>query len=359
MFIIHVVGARPNFMKAAPVIDALAKHDGVTQYLVHTGQHYDRNMSAVFFDELGLPEPDINLEVGSGSHAQQTAEIMQRFEPIILDKQPDWLIVYGDVNSTIATTLVATKMGIKVAHVEAGLRSNDRRMPEELNRLVTDRLADLLLSPSQDGDDNLLNEGVSADRIELVGNVMIDTLARLLPQAETHWPALKTNLKLDKYGLVTLHRPSNVDGKESLSMILETLNEIGNDLPLLFPAHPRTRARINSFELGHLTKNIQFIDPVGYLDIVALQKNASVIITDSGGIQEESTYLGVPCLTVRENTERPITITVGTNVLIGQDMQLLRDSVKEILAGTFKNGRNPDLWDGHAGERIAKLLVHS
>lgn len=359
MIIIHVVGARPNFMKAAPVIAALEQHENVSQILVHTGQHYDKNMSDIFFEELRLPKPDVNLEVGSASHAVQTAEIMIRFEQVVLEHKPDWVIVYGDVNSTVATTLVATKLGIKVAHVEAGLRSYDREMPEELNRLVTDRLSNLLLPPSLDGVDNLIEEGVAAENIALVGNVMIDTLARLLPAAESHWPRLKRNLNLDKYGLVTLHRPSNVDSENSLSMILETLNEIGNDLPLLFPAHPRTRARIKSFGLDHLTSNIQFIDPVGYLDIVALQKHATVIITDSGGIQEESTYLGIPCLTVRKNTERPITITVGTNILIGHDMLLLRKSVRQVLDGTFKEGNNPDLWDGRAGERIAKILTES
>lgn len=346
-------------MKAAPVISALDLHENVSQLLVHTGQHYDKNMSDIFFEELGLPKPDVNLEVGSASHAVQTAEIMIRFEPVVLEHKPDWVIVYGDVNSTVATTLVATKLGVKVAHVEAGLRSYDRDMPEELNRLVTDRLSDLLLPPSQDGVDNLIREGVAANNIALVGNVMIDTLARLLPTAETRWPDLKSRLSLEKYALVTLHRPSNVDGEASLSMILEALNDIGNELPLLFPAHPRTRARIKSFGLDHLTNTIQFIDPVGYLDIIALQKNATLIITDSGGIQEEATYLGIPCLTVRENTERPITITVGTNILIGHDMDLLHQSVKQVIDGTFKMGRNPDLWDGQAGERIAKILVDS
>lgn len=357
MIIVHVVGARPNFMKAAPVIAALSEHTGVKQILVHTGQHYDKNMSQIFFDELGLPEPDVNLEVGSGSHAVQTAEIMKRFEEVVLEYQPDWVVVYGDVNSTVAAALVATKLHVKVAHVEAGLRSNDRRMPEELNRLVTDRLADLLLTPSRDGDENLKNEGVPADKIAFVGNVMIDTLVRLLPAAEARWPSLKEKYDLDRYGLVTLHRPSNVDGEKSLKLILETLNEIGRELPLLFPAHPRTRARIQSFGLDHLTRHIHFIDPVGYLDFVALQKHATLILTDSGGIQEESTYLGVPCLTVRENTERPITITNGTNYLVGQDMDLLSKLSREILQGTYKSGGIPELWDGQAGQRIANLLA--
>ena len=359
MNILHVVGARPNFMKAAPVMAALAQHKDVKQTLVHTGQHYDHNMSSVFFEELGLPKPDINLEVGSGSHATQTAEIMKRFEPIVLENRPDWLVVYGDVNSTVATALVATKLGIKVAHVEAGLRSFDRRMPEEINRLVTDRLADLLLTPSSDGDEHLLAEGVPVEKIKLVGNVMIDTLVRLLPQAEARWPQLSKqfNLSAKGYGLLTLHRPSNVDDPVILEQLLLTLGEINQELPLLFPAHPRTHKRISDFGLDHLKGSIQFIDPVGYLDFVALQKYAKVILTDSGGIQEESTYLGVPCLTARENTERPITMTVGTNQLVGQDMALIKEKVAEVLAGTAKTGRNPDLWDGRAGERIAQLLT--
>ena len=359
MKLIHIVGARPNFMKAAPVISALAQYPQVAQILLHTGQHYDHNMSAVFFEELGLPKPDINLEVGSGSHAQQTAEIMKRFETIVINDKPDWLIVYGDVNSTIATTLVATKLGIRVAHVEAGLRSFDRSMPEEINRLVTDRLADLLLTPSRDGDEHLVAEGIPAEKIKRVGNVMIDTLVRLLPQAETGWPKLQTELGLaDKgYGLLTLHRPSNVDDPQTLKALLQTLNELNHDLPLLFPAHPRTQKRIEQFGYTDLKGDIQFVEPVGYLDFLALQNHAKLIITDSGGIQEESTYLGVPCLTVRENTERPVTIAVGTNHLVGQNMDHLKAKVAEILAGTTPAGAIPELWDGRAGERIAEILV--
>lgn len=357
MKIIHVVGARPNFMKAAPVMAALAAYGQVEQLLVHTGQHYDENMSQIFFEELGLPEPDVNLEVGSASHAVQTAEVMQRFEPVVLAEQPDWVLVYGDVNSTVATALVATKLHVPVAHVEAGLRSFDRRMPEEINRLLTDQMADLLFTPSVDGNENLAREGIAGQKIKLVGNVMIDTLLRLLPQAEGRWPALQQKWGLDDYGLVTLHRPSNVDDRQMLPQILETLHGIGAQLPLIFPVHPRTRKRIQDWGLPVDGARLSLVEPVGYLDFIALQQQARLIITDSGGIQEESTYLGVPCLTVRENTERPITITVGTNQLVGQDMALLQEKVDEIFRGKAKQGNNPPLWDGRAGERIAEIIT--
>jgi UDP-N-acetylglucosamine 2-epimerase (non-hydrolysing) len=357
MKLLHIVGARPNFMKAAPVIDALKQYPHVSQLLIHTGQHYDQNMSDVFFKELGLPEPDVNLEVGSGSHAGQTAEIMTRFEPVLLDEKPDWVLVYGDVNSTVATALVATKRHVPVAHVEAGLRSFDRTMPEEINRLLTDQMADLLFTPSADGDENLLREGIAPEKIHLVGNVMIDTLIRLLPQAERHWPALQAAHNLSQYGLVTLHRPSNVDDPDTLPQIIAALNNISRELTLLFPMHPRTRQRLHDSPLIIGNSQLTIISPVGYLDFLALQQNARLIITDSGGIQEESTYLDVPCLTVRENTERPITITMGTNRLVGQDMALLQTKVAEILAGAAKSGSNPPLWDGCAGQRIAHIIT--
>ncbi|MCA9970249.1 MAG: UDP-N-acetylglucosamine 2-epimerase (non-hydrolyzing), partial [Anaerolineales bacterium] len=289
-------------MKAAPVINALARQPGVTQVLVHTGQHYDANMSDIFFRQLGLPEPDINLEVGSASHAVQTAQIMTAFEQVVGARRPDWVVVYGDVNSTVAAALVCAKLLIPVAHVEAGLRSFDRTMPEEINRLLTDQLADLLFTPSADGDENLRREGVAAEKIQLVGNVMIDTLVRLLPQAEARWPALQTRFGLGRFGLVTLHRPSNVDAPDSLRPILQTLGELSRELPLLFPVHPRTRQRIAAWGLEAEARAIQFVEPLGYLEFLALQKAAALVITDSGGIQEETTYLGVPCLTVRENT---------------------------------------------------------
>jgi len=355
MKLLHVVGARPNFMKAAPVIDALKRADAGTQILLHTGQHYDENMSRIFFDELGLPAPDANLEVGSASHAVQTAEIMIRIEQYLSEQKPDLVIVYGDINSTVAATLTCTKIGIPVAHVEAGLRSFDRNMPEEINRLVTDQIANYLFTPSPDGDEHLLREGVASDKIFLVGNVMFGTLVRLLPKAKQR--NVRKTLELpEQYGLITLHRPSNVDEPDSLVEIMTTLNEIGEDLALVFPIHPRTRKRLQDMDFK--TPNIQFIDPQGYLDFVALQSEATVVITDSGGIQEETTYMGIPCLTVRENTERPITITVGTNTLIGKDMQKLKQSVQDIINGRYKVGKNPDLWDGKASDRIADVIVN-
>lgn len=357
MKILHVVGARPNFMKAAPVMAACAKRSHCTQLLVHTGQHYDANMSDIFFQELGLPKPDINLEIGSGSHAVQTAQIMMAFEQVVLAQRPNIVLVYGDINSTVAAAIVCAKLGIKIGHVEAGLRSFDRRMPEEINRLLTDQIANMLFTPSADGNQHLQAEGVAAEKIHLVGNVMIDTLVRLLPQAEARWPQLQQQFGLDSYGLITLHRPSNVDDPAMLPQILQTLNSISHDIPLLFPIHPRTRQRIANQKLEHLTDNICLVDPLGYLDFLILQKQARIVITDSGGIQEETTYLQVPCLTVRENTERPITVTMGTNKLVGQDMALLEQETRAILNGQTPTGQIPPLWDGQAGERIAAILL--
>ncbi|PDV99972.1 non-hydrolyzing UDP-N-acetylglucosamine 2-epimerase [Candidatus Chloroploca asiatica] len=357
MKLIHVVGARPNFMKVAPVLHALGHYDAVRQIIVHTGQHYDVNMSDIFFQQLGIPAPDVNLEIGSASHAQQTAQIMARFEPVVLEQKPDMVLVYGDVNSTVAATLVCAKLLIPVAHVEAGLRSGDRTMPEEINRLVTDQLADLLFTPSVDGDQNLLREGIAAEKIHCVGNVMIDTLVRLQPQAEALWPALQTRFELhSSYGLITLHRPSNVDEPSMLGTILATLNDVAKDLPLLFPIHPRTRQRIHHHGLDKLAQRIQFCDPLGYLDFLALQAHASVVLTDSGGVQEETTYLQVPCITLRENTERPVTVDVGSNILVGRDMERLLEEVARILQGEAKLGAIPPLWDGRTGERIASIL---
>lgn len=362
--IIHIVGARPNFMKAEPAIRALRSRPGVQQILVHTGQHYDRNMSDVFFEQLGMPMPDINLEVGSGSHARQTAETMTRFEPVVLESKPDWVLVYGDVNSTVAATLVCAKLLIPIAHVEAGLRSGDRTMPEEVNRLVTDQLANLLFTPSEDGNVNLQREGVAPEKIHLVGNLMIDTLVRLLPQAEAGWPESRRALPVPekvwaegRYMLVTLHRPSNVDSPEQLQQLIGTLREFTAELPVIFPVHPRTRQRLQSLGLLEQLSNFYVTDPVGYLDFLALQRYATLVVTDSGGIQEETTYLNVPCLTVRENTERPITVTVGSNILVGQDMERLKVEVRRILDGNAKSGQQPPLWDGRAGERVADVLV--
>jgi len=351
MHILHVVGARPNFMKAAPVMSALQQRSNVVQTLVHTGQHYDKNMSEVFFDQLAIPRPDVNLEVGSGSHAQQTAEVMSRFEPVVLHKKPDLVLVYGDVNSTMAAAVVCSKLLIPVGHVEAGLRSLDRTMPEELNRLITDQLSDLLFTPSEDGDQNLLREGIGPDKIFRVGNVMIDSLVRLLPMAMK----CKTNGFPARYALVTLHRPSNVDNSHALRQILECMVGIGTELGVVFPVHPRTHQRIREF--GIETTNLHLTEPLPYIEFLALQARATVVITDSGGIQEETTYLGVPCLTLRNNTERPITERLGTNVLIGDDTAKLRAELAKILAGNAKRGTVPPLWDGMASERIADICV--
>lgn len=349
----HIVGARPNFMKAAPVWRAIADV-GQDQLIVHTGQHYDPNMSDVFFEQLGMPRPDVNLEVGSGSHAQQTALIMTRFEQVVLERRPDIVLVYGDVNSTVAAALVCAKLGVHVGHVEAGLRSFDRTMPEEINRLLTDQLADLLFTPSEDGNRNLAREGVAADKVHLVGNVMIDTLVRLMAEAR---PPAGVNLD-GAFALVTLHRPSNVDDAESLSRIFATLEALSDRLRMVFPVHPRTRKRMADLGLAVRDPDrFQLLEPIGYLEFLALQRRARVVITDSGGIQEETTYLGVPCLTLRENTERPVTVELGTNELIGRDMDSLCDCVEKILSGQWKKGRVPPLWDGHASERIAKVLL--
>jgi UDP-N-acetylglucosamine 2-epimerase (non-hydrolysing) len=349
--ILHVVGARPNFMKVAPVLRALKTSPGVVQTLIHTGQHYDINMSEVFFPQLGMPAPDVNLAIGSGTHAKQTAEIMTRLEPVIGERKPDVVLVYGDVNSTLATALVCAKLGVRVGHVEAGLRSFDRTMPEEINRLVTDQLADLLFTPSEDGDANLRREGISPEKIFRVGNVMIDSLVRLLPVARQ-----KTRDGLpDRYALVTLHRPANVDDGDTLKRILQSLLDVNQELAVIFPAHPRTRKRIADFGLN--PGQLLLLDPLPYVDFLGLQCGATVIITDSGGIQEESTYLGVPCLTMRENTERPITVSLGTNVLVGRDPQKLRAEVARVMAGKAKRGIVPPLWDGKAGQRIAEVVV--
>jgi UDP-N-acetylglucosamine 2-epimerase (non-hydrolysing) len=354
VYILHVVGARPNFMKAAPVVHAL-NLAGHRQTLVHTGQHYDDRMSAVFFDELGLPRPDVDLEVGSGSHAAQTAEVMKRFEAVVVRSAPDWVVVYGDVNSTMAATLVCSKLGIRVAHVEAGLRSWDRTMPEEINRLVTDQLADLLLTHSPECEANLTREGVDPAKVKLVGNTMIDTLARLRPKSDTKWPSLRQALDLTDYALVTLHRPSNVDSSDRLAAIVAALDAIGRSIRIVFPVHPRTSAQLTAHGV-RVPPRLTLLGPQGYLDFIALQAHARVVITDSGGVQEETTFLDVPCLTLRANTERPVTITDGTNRLLGEDPATLVPAVATVLAGWRSNGRKPALWDGHAGDRIAQVL---
>lgn len=358
MHILHVVGARPNFMKAAPVLRALGHDSAVQQTLVHTGQHYDQAMSEVFFQQLDLPQPDLNLGVGSGTHAEQVAKVMLAFEPVVVERKPDLVLVYGDVNSTIAAALVCSKIGVRVGHVEAGLRSRDRTMPEELNRLLTDQISDLLFTPSEDAIENLLRENVESARIHFVGNVMIDTLVRLLPKAEKCFPKDLS----PPYVLVTLHRPSNVDDLSWLRALLSTLADLSRKVTVVFPVHPRTRRSLHnvSEHFGDHSR-LRLLEPLPYLEFLALQRRAALVITDSGGIQEETTFLGVPCLTVRENTERPITITQGTNQLVGRDLKRLGQASTAILEHEWKvpSYRSPALWDGHASERIARIITKS
>lgn len=345
-------------MKVAPVLREMAQDPrNFRQILVHTGQHYDEQMSQVFFEELEMPRPDINLEVGSGSHAWQTAQVMLRFEPVVLDVQPDWVVVVGDVNSTLACALVCTKLGVKVAHIEAGLRSYDRDMPEEINRVLTDQISDLLFTPSEDGNENLIQEGIYPEKIHLVGNVMIDTLVHLWPKAKARWHEVRGEFGLDRYVLVTLHRPSNVDDAHHLTEILSALGEIARETPVLFPVHPRTRQRIDEFGIHLESKDLHLVDPLGYLDFLALQAHADLVLTDSGGIQEETTYLGVPCLTARPNTERPVTITMGTNQLVESEREPLVKAMRERLARLKKATTSiPPLWDGLAAERIVAVF---
>lgn len=359
MHILHIVGARPNFMKAAPVLRALRTYSHVRQTLVHTGQHYDAAMSDVFFRQLEMPQPDFNMGVGSGTHAQQTATVMVALEPVLLECKPDLVLIYGDVNSTVAAALVCSKLAIRVGHVEAGLRSRDRTMPEEINRVLTDQISDLLFTPSADGDDNLLHEGIDPAKIHRVGNVMIDTLVRLLPRAEQHLPPAFPS----SYALVTLHRPSNVDDIPWLSEILATLADLSHQLHVIFPVHPRTRQRLDGIgTLPGLGERLRLLEPLPYLEFLALQRHAAMVITDSGGIQEETTFLGVPCLTVRENTERPITISHGTNQLVGRSVERLRAAAAEIIKRDSlqeqQNNHRVPLWDGHSAERIAKIITH-
>lgn len=361
-----VVGARPNFMKMAPILRAMAAHQPpIPVLLVHTGQHYDKDMSDKLFDDLRLPRPDINLEVGSASHAVQTAEVMRRFEPTIDAHRPSCVLVVGDVNSTLACTLVAVKKGVPVAHVEAGLRSNDRSMPEEINRLLTDQIADRLYTTERTALDNLLREGIAAERVCFVGNVMIDSLLSNRQHARNTADTLNSfgadsALLGDPsgYGLVTLHRPSNVDDPDTLRAVLQVLLDVSARLPLVFALHPRTRSNIDRFGLQHMIdpRRMALLPPQGYLEMLGLMAGARLVLTDSGGLQEETTALGVPCLTLRENTERPITVEQGTNTLVGRDPLAIGRGVDAILAGNGKQGRVPELWDGHAAERIAADL---
>jgi UDP-N-acetylglucosamine 2-epimerase (non-hydrolysing) len=349
-----VAGARPNFMKVAPLWSALAKDRGFVLTLVHTGQHFDDSMSGQFFRDLGLPEPDYHLAAGGGSHAQQTAEIMKRLEPVLLERTPRGVIVVGDVNSTVAGALVAKKLGIDVVHAEGGLRSFDRTMPEEINRLVTDAISDVLLVTEQSGVDNLLREGVAPERIHLVGNLMIDSLRRHLSRAMQSDVRQRLGIADQRYGLVTLHRPANVDDDRKRTEILEALSVISQELALLWPVHPRTRARLESGAFA-LPSKIRLLEPLGYLDFLRLQAESFIVLTDSGGIQEETTVLGVPCLTLRENTERPITIECGTNRLAGTTKASILEAWRTMLASP-PQGVLPPLWDGNAGERCRAVL---
>jgi len=358
--LMHIVGARPNFMKVAPVMRAGRAHAGLEQVLVHTGQHYDPAMSDSFFNDLQLPPPDVNLGVGSGTHAQQTARIILDFEPVLDQYKPDWLVVYGDVNSTIATALVASKKGVKVAHVEAGLRSRDRSMPEEINRLLTDQLADLLLTPSRDGDANLLAEGIPQERIRFVGNVMVDTLLHLRGKARELGMPARHGVEGMPYAVCTFHRPSNVDRPEPLREILGALDDLAGRMPVVFPIHPRTRQRIAEFGLQDLARRVTLLDPLGYLETVGLVERSTLVLTDSGGLQEETTVLGVPCLTARPNTERPVTVTEGTNRLVASRRSEIDAAVAEVLAAIESGAyapRQPEGWDGRAGERVIAALA--
>ncbi len=351
-----VVGARPNFMKMAPILEALRAHPSVRPFLVHTGQHYDEEMSRIFFVELGLPAPDRDLEVGSDTHARQTARIMTAFDALLDERPSRLVVVVGDVNSTLACSLVASKREVPVAHVEAGLRSRDRTMPEEINRLVTDAVSDLLFATSPDAVDNLVAEGVAREKIHLVGNPMIDTLRRHVEAARARDTARRFGLTPRGYALVTLHRPSNVDEPGSLNAILEALNALAVRLPVLFPVHPRTHARMEGIGFAPAPL-LTLTEPLGYLDFLGLLDAARLVITDSGGIQEETTALGVPCLTLRANTERPITITEGTNRLLGTEASAILPAARELLDGEPPEPRCPALWDGLAGERIARTLA--
>lgn len=360
--ILNIVGARPNFMKIAPIAREMRRR--VTDFqplVVHTGQHYDAAMSGSFFADLGMPTPDFHLEVGSASHAVQTAKIMTAFEPIVLQEKPDWVLVVGDVNSTIACALVCAKLNVKVAHVEAGLRSGDRTMPEEINRILTDAISDLLLTTSQDANANLKAEGVADDKIKFVGNVMIDSLLYSLKQSESSTVREDLNITSEDYAVLTLHRPSNVDDENTFSNLLDALCRISEKIPIIFPAHPRTRARINEFGFSDRIENsnIKIIEPLGYLDFLRLYSGARLVLTDSGGLQEETTALSIPCLTLRENTERPITISHGTNRLVGTDAEKIKYAAFDVLSRETdsKDKKIPLLWDGRAAERICDVLL--
>ncbi len=359
--IINIVGARPNFVKIAPLMKAFKARSEIEPLLVHTGQHYDSTLSDLFFTQLGIPKPDINLGVGSGSHAVQTGEIMKAFEPIALQQKPDAVLVVGDVNSTIACGLVAVKLGIKLIHVEAGLRSFDRDMPEEINRLCTDAISDLLFCTEQSGVDNLLREGASPDKVFLTGNVMIDALLQHKAKSDRSDILKRLSLTPKQFAVLTLHRPSNVDDEASFRGILDALEILQLDLPVIFPIHPRTRKQFESDEMKsrlHRLNGLRILEPLGYLDFLKLMSEAKLVLTDSGGIQEETTILQVPCLTLRNNTERPVTVECGTNRVVGNDPQKILSAYRDIKDSSSLSGqRTPPLWDGRAAERIADILV--
>jgi len=358
--ILIIVGARPNFMKAAPICAEMRRRaDKFDVTVIHTGQHYDAAMSASFFRDLGLPEPDHNLGVGSGTHTEQTAKIMLAFEPIVLAESPDWVVVVGDVNSTVACALVASKLGVKVAHIEAGLRSFDRSMPEEINRIVTDSISDLLFTTEESGNENLRREGVSSEKIRFVGNVMIDSLAQNLERAKQSDVVAGLGVSRKEFAVLTLHRPSNVDSRETLEPLLNSIIKISKHIPIIFPVHPRTRAKVQEFGLlkGVDSSALRFIDPLGYIEFLSLYSQAKFVMTDSGGLQEETTYLGIPCLTIRENTERPVTIEVGTNQLV-KDPHSLARAAFELLDSSNTTAKSvPPLWDGKAAGRICDELA--
>lgn len=361
MKIITVAGARPNFIKIAPLNRAFKKRaDKFNHLICHTGQHFDKNMSKIFFDELEMPEPDFNLGVGGGTHADQTARIMIEFEKIMNQEKPDLILVPGDVNSTLACSVVASKMGIPIGHVEAGLRSFDRSMPEEINRIVTDVLSDLLFVSEESGLVNLKNEGVADEKVHFVGNIMIDSLVHFLPSIEQSNILTKHQLTPSEYTLLTFHRPSNVDDKASLTNLVGMLNRLAGQTRLVFPVHPRTRKNLEEYGLlNELDQDILLLDPMGYMDFLALTQSSRLVITDSGGIQEETTFLGVQCITVRDSTERPVTVTEGTNQLIGIDLNKVEEAAEEVLAGKIKKGKIPKLWDGKTAERIVRILLDS
>ena len=360
--VLNIVGARPNFMKIAPVYAEMKRRKTEFEPLIiHTGQHYDEKMSEAFFNDLGMPKPDVYLGIGSDSHAAQTARIMLEFEPIVLEYKPDWVLVVGDVNSTIACALVCSKLGVKIAHVEAGLRSYDRTMPEEINRILTDSISDLLLTPSPDGNENLKKEGIADFKVKLVGNIMIDSLFRNLEIARSSKIRETLEVSQSNYAVVTLHRPSNVDDKETFEGLLDALIKISEKLPIIFPAHPRTKSRVEEFHLLEKISNskIKLIEPLGYLDFIRLFSGAKLVLTDSGGLQEETTALKIPCLTLRENTERPITIEMGTNVLVGTNSQNIIDAAYKIIdnPNSSEEAKVPPLWDGKTAIRICDALT--